>query len=313
MANPTESYTKQVKLLIDCLPIVASETCFALKGGTAINLFIRDFPRLSVDIDLVYVPVSDRDTDLANISAALNRITDALNKRSGVQATKQEHRSDELRILVRTDDTMIKIEVSPVSRGLISPPQEMAVVDSIESTFGFASTSVVSLPDLYGGKICAALDRQHPRDLFDVRLLLDSEGMTKEVYYGFLTYLLGHPRPLSELLSPNWQWENIESLYHSEFEGMTTIPVTLDELKRVPHQLLDAIKMHFSQRDVDFLMSYKSGNPDWSLFYYNVKKLPAIRWKQMNLDKLHKQNPAKWNVAQEKLAATLSRLLNIAD
>jgi len=61
-------------LLLRALPLVATEPCFALKGGTAINLFIRDMPRFSVDINLAHVPVADRDTSLSKTGAALGRI-----------------------------------------------------------------------------------------------------------------------------------------------------------------------------------------------------------------------------------------------
>ncbi|TCQ91865.1 nucleotidyltransferase AbiEii toxin of type IV toxin-antitoxin system [Rahnella sp. JUb53] len=57
-------YYRQVQLLLQLLPFIAKHDCFALKGGTAINLFIRNFPRLSVDIDLVYLPVLDREESL---------------------------------------------------------------------------------------------------------------------------------------------------------------------------------------------------------------------------------------------------------
>jgi len=67
-------YRRQVALLVRILPLIADESCFALKGGTAINLFIRDMPRLSVDIDLTYVPVAPRAASLAAIDAAMKRI-----------------------------------------------------------------------------------------------------------------------------------------------------------------------------------------------------------------------------------------------
>lgn len=73
-----DSYARQVKLLMAALPHVAKESCFALKGGTAINLFVQDFPRLSVDIDL------------AAINDALKRITASLNGRPGITAIRQE-------------------------------------------------------------------------------------------------------------------------------------------------------------------------------------------------------------------------------
>ena len=73
-----EIYRRQVALLIRILPLVAQEASFALKGGTAINLFVRDLPRLSVDIDLVYLPVADREMSLAAIRAGLARIGAAI-------------------------------------------------------------------------------------------------------------------------------------------------------------------------------------------------------------------------------------------
>ena len=69
-----ERYRRQVALLVRTLPFVAEERCFALKGGTAINLFVRDLPRVSVDIDLTYLPVASRDESLRDVDAALRRI-----------------------------------------------------------------------------------------------------------------------------------------------------------------------------------------------------------------------------------------------
>jgi|SRR5690606_23808280 len=68
-------YYKQVQLLVQVLPLLDSEKCFALKGGTAINLFFRELPRLSVDIDLLYLPSEGREESLKNIRAALTRLS----------------------------------------------------------------------------------------------------------------------------------------------------------------------------------------------------------------------------------------------
>ena len=168
-------YYKQVSLLIRMLPVVATETVFALKGCTAINLFVRDFPRLSVDIDLAYLPLEPRDEALINVRAALQRITDRINTQPDIRAAFQDNKADELRIVVSSPVATIKIEVSPVARGTLHSAEIMPVQESVEDEFGYAEIQVVSLPDLYGGKLCAAMDRQHPRDLFDVRMLLGSE------------------------------------------------------------------------------------------------------------------------------------------
>lgn len=175
-----DSYARQVRLLMAALPHVAKESCFALKGGTAINLFVQDFPRLSVDIDLAYKAYADRDTDLAAINDALMRITESLNGRQGITAIRQENKVDEKRIIVNTADAQIKIEVSLVWRGLLLPATEMPVCEKVEIEYGFTTRNVVSLADLYSGKICAALDRQDPRDLFDVLNMLENAGVTDQ-------------------------------------------------------------------------------------------------------------------------------------
>jgi len=170
-------YFKQAELLVRVLPNVARETCFALKGGTAINLFVRNLPRLSVDIDLVYLPIEGRNASLTGIDNALNRIADSLEFNSPAYAVVRQIDGRGKRLLVRSDGAQIKIELSPVLRGSVFLPVMMTVSESVEELFGFAEIQVLSLPDLYGGKICAALDRHHPRDLFDVKLLLDNEGI----------------------------------------------------------------------------------------------------------------------------------------
>ncbi len=229
-------YYRQVVLLIKMLPLVAQEQAFALKGGTAINLFIRDFPRLSVDIDLAYLPLESRDTALLNVKAALKRICDKINQLSDTTALLQDNRPDELRIIVSGSNAQIKIEVSPVARGTLHKAETIAIAESVEDEFGYAEIPVVSLPDLYGGKLCAAMDRQHPRDLYDVRMLLAKEGITREIFVGFLTYALGHPRPINEVLAPNWK--NIAGVFKKEFAGMTNEPVSLEQLESTRLEML---------------------------------------------------------------------------
>ncbi len=147
-------YYRQVALLMRVLPIVAQETVFALKGGTAINLFIRDFPRLSVDIDLAYLPLEARNTALQNARLALNHIASNINQIPNTKAIVQDNRADELRIIVNGQQAQIKIEVSPVARGTLHRPEVIPVSEFVEDEFGYAEMPVVSLPDLYGGKLC---------------------------------------------------------------------------------------------------------------------------------------------------------------
>ena len=161
-----ERYRRQVELLVRTLPHVARERCFALNGGTAINLFVRNLPRLSVDIDLTYLPVADRAQSLADIEAALRRIGEHIREAvafSRVQTGALKVEGTVNKLFVREYDTQIKIEVTPVLRGCVFEPREMDVSDVVEEQFGFAAVQVVSFPDLFAGKIVAALDRQHPR------------------------------------------------------------------------------------------------------------------------------------------------------
>ncbi len=62
-------FYRQADLLIRIIPEIARIKELALHGGTAINLFYNEMPRLSVDIDLTYLPAGDRDIDMAKIAA----------------------------------------------------------------------------------------------------------------------------------------------------------------------------------------------------------------------------------------------------
>lgn len=279
-------YHEQVRLLVALLPFLNDEPCFALKGGTAINLFVQPFPRLSVDIDLAYLPLEPRDEALQRCRQALQRMAQAIGTQlPGLKAELQDNRRDELRILVRRGRSQVKVEVSPVLRGTVHPPQQLDVVEAVEDEYGFASVQVVSLPDLYGGKLCAALDRQHPRDLFDVKLLLDQGGLDRSVFEGFLVYLLGHPRPMNEVINP--RMKPLEAIYRKEFVGMAITDIPLPQLEEVRHRLLERLAQLFTDDDARFLLSFKQGEPDWSLFpTAGVEQLPAVMWKLANIKEM---------------------------
>ncbi len=202
----SDIYHQQVHLLMRTLPYVAEESCFALKGGTAINLFIRNLPRLSVDIDLTYLPVAERGQSLSDIDAALKNIGKRLLAVDNtIQITESAPRSQNevTKLVVRTKDRVqIKIEVTPVLRGCVYDPVNMSVVQKAEEEFGFAEINVLSFSDIYAGKIMAALDRQHPRDLFDVHQLLENEGITDELRTALIIYLISHDHSPHSLLDP---------------------------------------------------------------------------------------------------------------
>lgn len=281
-----DQYQGQVRPLMRLVPIVARETCFALKGGTAINLFIRNLPRLSVDIDLMYLPVNDRPEALAEIDAAMKRIkTAALAEVPGASVTENVHDGAILRLLVMAQGTQVKIEVSPVLRGVIHDPSVIPVTETVEEAYGFAETSVVSFEDLFAGKLVAALDRQHPRDLFDLRGLFAHEGLSDELREVFIVYLLSHNRPMGEVLSG--RVKDLANEYRNGFEGMTEEVVHIEELIEAQHQMIEVLIGGMPDEHREFLIGFERGEPDWSLLKIgHVAELPAIRWRQRNLDKL---------------------------
>jgi predicted nucleotidyltransferase component of viral defense system len=280
-------YYRQVRLLTRVLPLVAEETSFALKGGTAINLFVRDLPRLSVDIDLVYLPMEDRDEALKNIAEALSRIADAIVK--AMPDTEiirsYDNQADALRLFVSQGSDRIKIELSPVLRGSVFPEELREVSPAVEEQFGYVEMQLLSIPDLYAGKICAALDRQHPRDLFDVKLLFENEGLTDDLVKTFLVYLISHNRTMAELLQPTRK--DIAGIYEGEFLRMSQIDVSLDELLAVRERLISEINQALTDEQRKFLLSFKARRPEWELLGIDgVDKLPAVRWKLQNLERM---------------------------
>ncbi len=284
----SDLYRRQVALLIRTLPLVAEEEEFALKGGTAINLFIRNMPRLSVDIDLTYLPVSPRPESLAATDVAMKRIAERVRLAlpdAQVNETLLHQERTVNKLVVRSDDVLIKIEVTPVLRGCVYEPAIRPVSSVVEDVFGFAEIRVVSFADLYGGKIVAALDRQHPRDLFDVRDLLANEGIDDTLRRAFIVYLLSHNRPMSEVVAPTRK--DISSEYERGLRGMTDEPVALDELLAAREALIAEIVGNMPDEHRRFLVSFERGEPDWSLLALDdVADLPAVRWRQQNLDKL---------------------------
>ena len=284
----SETYGQQVTLLLRLLPHVAKEDCFALKGGTAINLFVRDMPRLSIDVDLTYLPLASRKDSLAAIDAAMKRVVQRTRKalpKAAVNVTGVRPEKAITRLLVRSGDVQVKIEVTPVLRGCVYEPALRGVAAAVEETFGFAEMRIVSFADLYAGKIVAALDRQHPRDLFDVRELLANEGIDDELRKAFVVYLLSHNRPVAELLAPTRKALGAE--FEAGFAGMTAAPVTVAELEAAREAVIQSIVGSMPEAHRRFLVSFERGEPEWDLLGLpGAKDLPAVRWRQQNLDTL---------------------------
>jgi predicted nucleotidyltransferase component of viral defense system len=291
-----EKYQKQVELLLRVLPYIAKEECFALKGGTAINLFYQDLPRLSVDIDLTYIKFDDRATASKNITNALKNIVTSLNK-VGLTARLQGNEIEK-KIICSSNDIAIKIEPNYIMRGCLEAPSILSVNNTVEDRFFPVDMRVISKAEVYGGKICAALDRQHPRDLFDVRYLLEQDReISTDILRNFVAVLLSSNRPLHEIISPN-TLDN-KHILETEFKGMSDIEFTYEQHLKTLNRLIETVQHELKSNYKDFLLDFIRLKADLSKYGFN--KLPAIQWKLQNLDKLRENNQQKFEEQYAKL------------
>lgn len=301
-----KKFLAQSRLVMDVLPFIAEEKIFALKGGTAINFFIRDLPRLSVDIDLTYCPIESRDATLKKSNEAFDRIIDKLKSRLGVHIVLQKDKKGEFisKIDVQSKHAQIKIEPNFVFRGTIHPIREIEVQPKVSEILErTVKMQVISFEDLYAGKICATLNRQHPRDLFDMKLLLENEGLSDETRKAFVVYLASDSRPINELLNPNLHDFSLN--YKSEFSGMTDIDIGTEELMSIRDYLCQNIVASLSDNEKKFLLSLVKIDPQWDLlsFPIDIKELPGIKFKLMNLEKMSNIKRQKYFVQLEELLA----------
>ncbi len=300
-------YLDTARLMIQIAPLVFADNVFALKGGTAINLFVRDMPRLSVDLDLVFVDHRlGRDEALARINDAIRNSVDRLKKRGFQTHAATVADAGETKLFVRRDKLEVKVEVNFVLRGTVHPVRSASLTPKAKETLlADLELPVVSLEDLYGGKLVAALDRQHPRDLFDVMALFLHGGITPEIRRSFVVYLASHNRPIHEVLFPNLR--DISGEYESTFKGMTAEPVTLQALVSARERMIAELKAGLDAAEREFLLSLARNEPHWDLLgIEHLEQLPGIRWKLENLGRLAKTNPKKL----KEQARELERLLN---
>jgi predicted nucleotidyltransferase component of viral defense system len=295
-----DEYKKQVQLLLSIIPEIAKEECFALHGGTAINLFIRNMPRLSVDIDLTYLLLEDYETSRLNINSALQRIMKNIQK--VLPAVKIKYEEKNSKLYVSAKGVLVKVEVNLTGRGSLHEPIVISLCEKAQEEFdAFVTMKVLPPGQIFGSKICAALDRQHPRDLFDVSNLLKNEGITPEIKEGFLFYLLGHGRPINEVLAPNWKDQ--KQAMESQFSGMSSEEFTYEDYEETRVSLLKILHETLTDEDKVFLLSLKELKPDWTL--YDFERFPGIAWKLDNLLKLKTANPEKYNKLYDALKQKL--------
>ncbi len=302
-----QSYLNQADLLLQVIPHIATETTLALKGGTAINLFLRNMPRLSVDIDLTYLPFDNRETSLTNISDSLGRIRERIRKSiPGITVNNHTIEGNDIKLLVQSQSAQIKVEVNTITRGHLHPVRLLQVNEKVQERFQkFAAIQVVSDAELFGGKICAALDRQHPRDLFDVYLLFHESGYNENVKYGFIQALISHMRTMHEVLHPHLLDQR--TAFDNQFQGMSDIDFTYEDFENTREKLIETVNLSLTDADRSFLLSFKRGEPDWNQFpVKGLKDMSAVQWKLLNLQNLIKSNPGKHKELLSKLETLLS-------
>lgn len=284
-----EGWREQVKLLLAVLPEVGKENVFALHGGTAINLFVRDLPRLSVDIDLTFASILGRRASFDAANESLAAVASRLPTR--IPSVSIRHRRDVCKLQVATSRAAVKVEVNMVGRGLWGAVRTLPLCDSAQEAFdAYCAVPVVSHGQLFGGKLCAALDRQHPRDLFDAKLLLDQSGLDTEVRSGLLLAILSSPRPTHELLAPHLLDQR--TTFERHFAGMTTLPFCYTDYEQTRTKLIDTLQTALTPADRAFLLSVNRLEPDWK--EYQFTEFPAVRWKLHNLERFRRQRPHDW-------------------
>lgn len=289
-------YKNQAELLLRCLPTVFTQEVFALKGGTAINFFLQDLPRLSVDIDLCFLPLDERNAALIRINDTLTDIQKSLQDRMqglSVNPGRDSETNLKTKLFIKDRESTIKLEVNTVQRGSAFHTITSDLSKKAKQLFEMTLEGrLLDESEIYGSKICAALDRQHPRDLFDTKILLENEGITETIKNAFIVYLISHPRPISEVLSPHFK--NLADVYNSEFIGMSDQTIIQSDLEDSRKTLVEEILQKLTEKDKKFLLSIKRNEPKWELFSLgHISELPAVKWKLINISRMGKEKQLK--------------------
>jgi predicted nucleotidyltransferase component of viral defense system len=301
-----QTYLDTARLLTRIAPFIFTDETFALKGGTAINLFIRDMPRLSVDLDLVFRDHNlAREAALAKINQAIRRSQEQLQQIGFETHTLTSPEVGETKLLVRRAGIEVKVEVNFVMRGTVYPVSTKGLRPIARDTLlADLEIPLASIEDIYGGKLVAALDRQHPRDLFDVMHLFQNEGITDNIRRAFVVYLACHNRPIHEVLFPTIRDIRVE--YERSFKGMTEAPVEPTALEYARQRMLSELQTSLDLNERRFLVSLAAGIPEWALLGIpHIENLPAMQWKLKNLAQLKSKSPQKFATQHDALAALL--------
>ena len=297
-----KSYVDTVRLMLEVAPEVFASGRVAMKGGTALNFFVQDLPRLSVDIDVVFVPhQTPRDTALAEIANELSALQTRINRR-GIRAELTSSKTgDETKLFVRRDRIEVKIEINHVFRGTLLPVETRSLTKTASDLFTTAlAVPTLAVAELYGSKLVAAMDRQHPRDLFDVHGMFQRFGLTPEIVECFVGYIAGHNRPVHEVLGS--RDIDLARPFDNEFAGMEREPVSLRVLEEARIRLRRELAVALTADHKRFLIGLVAGQPPWEAMQCrHLAELPAIQWKLQNLARLKRTNAVKFQAQADEL------------
>jgi hypothetical protein len=302
-----KAYIDTVRLLLEIAPEVFRADCFAMKGGTALNLFVQDMPRLSIDIDVVYVNHrASREEALAEIGRELGALRQRLRER-GIEVGEARAMGDETKLFARRGRHEVKIEVNHVFRGTLLPTERRALAPIASSLFTTSlSVPTLAVAELYGSKLVAAMDRQHPRDFFDVHGMYKQFGLRPDIVECFVGYLAGHNRPVHEVLFS--RDNDLTPAFENEFDGMARDAITLADLQVARDRLRRDLRAGLTEAHRRFLLGLVTAEPSWDLMSCrHLTELPAVQWKLRNLARLKETNPAKFELQKEELLRGFSR------
>ena len=280
-------YSNQVDLLLSILGNFVEHPEIALKGGTAINLFLLNMPRLSVDIDLTFLPILPREESLRSITNVFEQAQEKILKRRDIRAEiKCTKDGVPKQMLIRRNETTVKVEINLILRGAVYEPSILPISKNTLDQYGKEmSVRCLSFEDLYAGKFCAALDRQHPRDLFDIYYFNKKYELTERLKNAFIVYLLSSNRPVHEIIRPSLL--NQKEVFLKEFDSMADEKITYKMLEDVRSNFIDTINNSLSENDKKFILSFEQGQPNWHLFPLDkIQEFPAIKWKLHNISQM---------------------------
>ena len=287
--------------MLRLVPLVMDEEVFAVHGGSAINLFVNEMPRYSVDIDLTYIPLDDREKSLKEISSHLETMASKAKRMfRGLHVIPNYGTS---KLLCEYRGYQVKVEVNQTKRGIVGGElQHLPLCTKAQNEFGmYCEAAIVPMTQLYGGKVAAALSRQHPRDLFDIKHMTIPMTAIRE---GLIFCLLGSDRPIHESLSPKLIDQRMAMA--NQFEGMSDVPFSYTEFEETRERLIRDVRELLTEEDKQFLIGFERAEPVWFGYEFaNLKDYPSVKWKSMNLAKLKTKNPDKLKAEAEKLERCL--------